>query len=80
MFCLRYHLTGTKKGTFELFMENLPGLPDNIRPSSSGGYWVGMATARRGGKFSLLDFAAPRPWIRKLITKVWSYFTSFIIN
>ncbi|KAJ8309300.1 hypothetical protein KUTeg_014174, partial [Tegillarca granosa] len=43
---------------------------DNIRPSSSGGYWVGMATARRGGKFSLLDFAASRPWLRKLITKM----------
>lgn len=68
----KYHLAGTKKGTLELFIENLPGLPDNIRPSSSGGYWVGMATARRGGKFSLLDFAASRPWLRKLITKLLS--------
>ena len=30
----------------EVFSENLPGWPDNISPSSGGGYWVGNAIMR----------------------------------
>ncbi|XP_033735730.1 adipocyte plasma membrane-associated protein-like [Pecten maximus] len=69
---LKYQLTGSGAGEVSVFIDNLPGLPDNIRPSSTGGYWIGMATARRGGKFSLVDYASQRPWIRTLITKLFS--------
>ena len=74
MFCLlcRYHLDGAKKGHLEPFSENLPGLPDNIRKSSLGGYWVGTAAVRKPA-FSFVDFGAPRPWIKKFITKVRPY-------
>ena len=71
MFCccfFRYDLKGPAKGKLEIFHDNLPGLPDNIRRSHSGGYWVGLASVRKG--FSFIDFGASRPWIRSLMTKV----------
>lgn len=54
----------------DVFSDNLPGMPDNIRKSGRGTYWIGLASIRRAHKFSLLDWAAPRPWVRSLITKV----------
>ncbi|KAK2190443.1 hypothetical protein NP493_81g00003 [Ridgeia piscesae] len=68
---LRYHLKGPKKGQVDTFVENLPGLPDNIRPSSDGGYWL-CGALPRGPGFSLFDFLAARPLIRKLITQLFS--------
>lgn len=58
------------KGGADLFVENLPGFPDNIRPSSSGGYWVGMGTIRSNPGFSMLDFLSERPYIKRMIFKV----------
>ncbi|XP_055495916.1 adipocyte plasma membrane-associated protein [Leucoraja erinacea] len=68
----RYHISGLRKGGHDMFFDNLPGLPDNIRPSSSGGYWVGMATLRQNPGFSVMDFLAPRPWLKNLIFKLFS--------
>ena len=48
----------------ELFAENLPGLPDNIRQSKSGGYWVGTAVVRHPNRPPLYDWAARMPFIR----------------
>lgn len=63
----RYYLTGRKAGTTDIFADNLPGLPDNISPSISGGYWVGFAVTRKTG---LLDVFATMPFVRQLIAKV----------
>ncbi|XP_047600544.1 adipocyte plasma membrane-associated protein isoform X5 [Lutra lutra] len=65
----RFYLSGLMKGGADLFVENLPGFPDNIRPSSSGGYWVGMATIRSNPGFSMLDFLSERPYIKRMIFK-----------
>ncbi|XP_078412774.1 adipocyte plasma membrane-associated protein isoform X5 [Cetorhinus maximus] len=65
----RYHISGLRKGGHDIFFDNLPGFPDNIRPSSSGGYWVGMSALRPNPGFSILDFLAPRPWLKNLIFK-----------
>lgn len=67
---LRVHVAGLNKGGMDTFVDNLPGFPDNIRPSSSGGYWVSMAAVRANPGFSMLDFLSQRPWIKKLIFKV----------
>jgi len=69
----KYHLHGGRKGQLEVFADNLPGLPDNIRPSSGGGYWVSMAVARLPG-FELpgYDFLASKPWLRRIMTKVFT--------
>lgn len=61
------------KGGADMFVENMPGLPDNIRLSSSGGYWVAMAAVRPNPGFSLLDFLSEKPWIKRMIFKVKNY-------
>lgn len=68
----RVHVAGLNKGGMETFAENLPGFPDNVRRSSSGGLWVAMSAVRPSPGFSMLDFLSQRPWIKKLIFKVFS--------
>ncbi|XP_061545438.1 adipocyte plasma membrane-associated protein isoform X2 [Phycodurus eques] len=68
----RVHVAGLNKGGMDTFMDNLPGFPDNIRPSSSGGYWVAMSAVRPNPGFSMLDFLSQRPWIKKFLFKLLS--------
>ncbi|XP_068597871.1 adipocyte plasma membrane-associated protein [Brachionichthys hirsutus] len=68
----RVHVAGLNKGGMDTFMDNLPGFPDNIRPSSTGGYWVAMSAVRPNPGFSMLDFLSQRPWIKKLVFKLFS--------
>ncbi|XP_006755306.1 PREDICTED: adipocyte plasma membrane-associated protein isoform X1 [Myotis davidii] len=68
----RVYVSGLMKGGVDLFVENLPGFPDNIRPSSSGGYWVCMSSIRPNPGFSMLDFLSERPYIKRMIFKLFS--------
>lgn len=68
----RVHVAGLNKGGMETFAENLPGFPDNVRRSSRGGLWVAMSAVRPSPGFSMLDFLSQRPWIKKLIFKLFS--------
>lgn len=43
---IRYYFAGEREGTVEVFSENLPSWPDNMSPSSTGGFWVGTAITR----------------------------------
>jgi len=67
---IRYHLKGVKAGHAEVFVENLPCLPDNIRRSSSGGYWIACGVTRYDGKFNTFDFIGRWPLIRWIALKV----------
>ena len=63
----RYHLTGALAGTTDVFIDNLPGLPDNVSPNSRGdGYWVAFAVTRTW----LMDRLAQLPSLRSLAVKV----------
>ncbi|KAK1171617.1 adipocyte plasma membrane-associated protein [Acipenser oxyrinchus oxyrinchus] len=68
----RCYVSGLNKGGLDLFVENLPGFPDNIRSSSSGGYWVAMSAVRPNPGFSMHDFLSQKPWIKKIIFKLLS--------
>lgn len=68
----RYYVSGLMKGGADMFVENMPGLPDNIRLSSSGGYWVAMPVVRPNPGFSMLDFLSEKPWIKRMIFKLLS--------
>lgn len=68
----RYYVSGLMKGGADMFVENMPGLPDNIRLSSSGGYWVAMPVVRPNPGFSMLDFLSEKPWIKRMIFKILS--------
>lgn len=70
---IRYWLTGDQAGTYDYFIHNLPGYPDNIRPRENGGYWVGLAAIRRD-PFSFFDSIAHYPQFRAIICKIIPYF------
>jgi len=64
---MKYNLKGKNAGKAEVFADNLPLLPDNIRLSSSGGFWTGCGFTRYKQKmFNVIDFLAARPWLRKI--------------
>lgn len=65
---MKYYIKGEHEGKSEVFAQNLPGMPDNIRLSSKGGYWVGFAAIRTD--FS--DLSAQYPRARRFIAKVFS--------
>jgi sugar lactone lactonase YvrE len=58
----RYWLSGEKKGTSEVFVENLPGVPDGILSNGGDLYWLALASPRDAG----LDRLLPHPFLRKI--------------
>lgn len=62
----RYWLTGAKAGTSEMFIEGLPGWPDGISLGTDGLYYLTLISPRTG----MHDFILPRPWTRRLVTKL----------
>jgi len=61
----RYWLSGPKAGTHDLFIDNLPGLPDNLAFNGSNRFWVALYAPRS----ALLDGTAGHPWVRKMIVR-----------
>ena len=64
----RYHLNGAKVGKWEILIDNLPGLVDNITPARHGpGFWAAGVVVRYG---TMVDFMSDKPLIRLLAGKV----------
>ncbi|MFW9078626.1 SMP-30/gluconolactonase/LRE family protein [Pseudomonas sp. P2757] len=61
----RYWLTGPKAGTHDLFIDNLPGLPDNLAFNGRDRFWVALYTPRN----ALLDRTAGHPFVRKVMVR-----------
>jgi sugar lactone lactonase YvrE len=61
----RYWLSGPKAGTHDLFIDNLPGLPDNLSFNGHDRFWVALYAPRN----ALLDATAPHPFVRKMIVR-----------
>lgn len=59
----RYWLTGSAAGQREIFIDGLPGFPDGISFNGSDTFWLALFSPRD----PLLDFAADKPWLRKLV-------------
>ena len=63
---LRYWLKGNKKGSTEIFMENLPGFPNGISRRKDGTFWIGFSTKRIGS----VDKIHPKIWLKKFIFSI----------
>jgi len=61
----RYYFAGPRSGQREIVADGLPGYPDNINPSSDGGYWVALVAMRT----PVSDLAMARPRFRKRMTR-----------
>lgn len=67
----RYWLRGSKKGFWDYFNPNLPGLPDNIRRSTRGTYWVALASVRPS---FFVDTLSQWPSVRNQMAKIsWMF-------
>ncbi len=65
---MRYWLRGDKAGTSEVFIDNLPGLPDNISYNdNSRRFWLALYSPRVA---SLDDLAGKPAWIKKLALRL----------
>ncbi|MNX31244.1 Strictosidine synthase [compost metagenome] len=61
----RYWLSGPKAGTHDVFIDNLPGLPDNLSFNGRDRFWVALYAPRN----ALLDATAEHPFVRKMIVR-----------
>ena len=62
----RVWLDGERAGETEMFIENLPGLPDNLHSNGRGIFWLAFVSPRK----SILDGTADKPFVRKVIYRL----------
>lgn len=62
----RYWLKGEKAGTHEVFVDNLPGFPDNLSFNGRDRFWVALPSLRD----PMLDALADKPLLRKLLARL----------
>ncbi|XP_057964633.1 protein STRICTOSIDINE SYNTHASE-LIKE 6-like [Malania oleifera] len=41
--CRKYHIKGERKGWVDSFVENIPGIPDNVKYDGEGRYWIALS-------------------------------------
>ncbi len=64
----RYWLRGPRKGQAEVFIDNLPGMPDNIHSDGHDTFWVGIPTGPRGRQMT--DSVMPVPFVRQMLLRL----------
>lgn len=62
----RYWLKGAKAGQKEVFIDNLPGFPDNISFNGRDGYWLALYAPRD----PMLDELLPCPALLKAVYRI----------
>lgn len=62
----RYWLKGDKAGQHDVFIDNLPGLPDNLQGDRKGTFWVALPSPRKADA----DFLHRHPWLKAQIAKL----------
>ncbi|MCY1277262.1 Strictosidine synthase [compost metagenome] len=62
----RYWLKGDKAGQHEVFIDNLPGMPDNLQGDRAGTFWVALPTPRKADA----DFLHKHPWLKAQLAKL----------
>jgi sugar lactone lactonase YvrE len=68
---IRYWLKGPKAGTDEIFIDNLPGFPDNISSNHNGIFWLALFTVRNTAADKLHPFPFLKAQLSKLPKALW---------
>ncbi len=63
---LRYWISGPDAGTADVFIDNLPGFPDNLAVDGAGRYWVAFPSLRN----EQVDTMHKYPWLKDLVAKL----------
>ena len=63
---VRYWLKGPKAGAQEIFIDNLPGFPDNISSNRKGTFWLALFTVRN----DTVDKLHPSPFLKAQMSKL----------
>lgn len=63
---LRYWLKGPKAGSHDIFIDNLPGFPDNITSNGKGTFWLALFTVRN----SDIDLLHAYPFLKAQMSKL----------
>ncbi len=63
---VRYWLKGSKAGKHEIFIDNLPGFPDNITSDRKGTFWLALFTVRN----KTVDKLHPYPFLKAQMSKL----------
>lgn len=66
---LKYNLDSKAKKKLEVFVDALPGEPDNIRYSARKGYWISFVTARNTSSLAMQDHISQYPLLRKIVAR-----------
>lgn len=69
---IRYYLKGPHKGTHDIFIDGLPGLPDNLKRDKKGGFLIPLIKPVDDKNPYLPAILAPYPLVRKFIVRVAS--------
>jgi sugar lactone lactonase YvrE len=69
---LRHWLKGPRAGQTEVFIDNLPGFPDNIRFNGSDTFWIACFSDR----IALLDWIQPHLFPKKVLSRFGALFPS----
>jgi len=67
---LKYHLKGAKAGESEVFVDRLPGTPDNIHADGRGGFHLSLVLPRDVQNPTVVERLAPYPLVRKLLARL----------
>jgi len=62
----KYWLKGDKAGTSEIFIENLPGFPDNVSSNEEGIFWVALFNPRN----DFIEMSSDKPFLRKMVLRL----------
>ena len=62
----KYWLKGEKAGTSEVFIENLPGFPDNVSSNKEGIFWVALFNPRH----NFIEMSSNKPFLRKIVLRL----------
>jgi sugar lactone lactonase YvrE len=62
----RFWLNGSKAGSSDVFIDNLPGFPDNISFNGRDRFWLAIAAPRH----PLVDRLADKIWLRKIVSRI----------
>jgi sugar lactone lactonase YvrE len=63
---LKFPVTGTQRGQYEVFIDNLPGFPDGISSNHKDKFWLSLVTPRD----PVFDKILPYPFARKIVFRL----------